>query len=258
MSKIARYAGNLLAFGSNAQGLERTVFGGTEQADDLTSQVTNAFLRGWGIVGPSENPSLEDFNAAFYTISQLISYQHQMGVPEWDAQQEYYVGSTCSYGGEIYLSLSDNNIGNKPPALQWTLSITAKNGASKLGLGTAASRNIGSGANQVPDMGYFSTSLSDNGYQKLPGGLIMQWGQSGQSASQTGLANGTFPIQFPNGCFLVTLTEQTTPSGSTPYTGVNCWGLGSLNSSGFVAVCASRLNNAAAVAEAVRYLAIGF
>jgi hypothetical protein len=258
MSKIARYEGNLLAFGSNAQGLERTVFGGTAQADDLTSQITDAFRRGWGIVGPSENPSLEDFNAAFYTLSQLISYQHQMGVPEWDDQQEYYVGSTCSYGGEIYVSLSDDNIGNKPPASQWTLSITAKNGASKLGLGTAASRNIGSGANQVPDMGYFSTLLSDNGYQKLPGGLIMQWGQSGQSASQTGLASGTFPIQFPNACFLVTLTEQTTPSGSTPYTGVNCWGLGSLNSSGFVAVCASRLNNAAAVAEAVRYLAIGF
>lgn len=129
---------------------------------------------------------------------------------------------------------------------------------NNLSLGNASKRNVGSGVNQVPDMGYFSNLLSDNGYQKLPGGLIVQWGQSGQSVSQTGLASGTFPIQFPNGCFLVTLTEQTTPSGSTPHAGVNCWGLGSLNNSGFVAICAARLSNAAAVAEAVRYLAIGF
>lgn len=258
MSKIARYAGNLPAFGSNAQGLERTVFGGTAQADDLTSQITDAFRRGWGIVGPSENPSLEDFNAAFYTLSQLISYQHQMGVPEWDAQQEYYIGSACSYGGEIYLSLSDNNIGNKPPASQWTLSITAKNGASKLGLGTAASRNIGSGANQVPDMGYFSTLLSDNGYQKLPGGLIIQWGGTGGSNASTGIATATFPVVFPNACLTVSLTETTSANGSTPYTGVNVWGVSTLTVSGFSAICASRLSNAAAAAESAKFIAIGY
>ena len=116
MSKIERYAGNLRAFGSNAQGLERTLFGETTQADDLTSQVTAAFLRGWGIVGPSENPSLEDFNAAMYALSQFIAYQHQMGIPEWDAAQEYYTGSLCVCGGETYSSLADDNIGSAPPS----------------------------------------------------------------------------------------------------------------------------------------------
>lgn len=79
MSKIARYQGNVRAFASDAQGMERTVFGGTNQADDLTSQITASFLRGWGIVGASEHPSLEDFNAAMYAMSQFIAYQHQMG-----------------------------------------------------------------------------------------------------------------------------------------------------------------------------------
>jgi len=134
MSKIARYSGNLRAFGSNAQGLERTLFGETTQADDLTSQVTAAFLRGWGVVGPSENPSLEDFNAAFYAISQFIAYQHQMGVPEWDAAQEYYVGSLCVRGGETYASVATNNIGSAPPSAKWTQIITSKNGLSSLGL----------------------------------------------------------------------------------------------------------------------------
>ena len=195
MSKIARYAGNLPAFGSNAQGLERTVFGGTAQADDLTSQITDAFRRGWGIVGPSENPSLEDFNAAFYTLSQLISYQHQMGVPEWDAKQEYYLGSVCSYKGELYESLSNSNTGNEPPSAQWTLVITAKNGISKLGLGTAAKKDVGTGANQIPDMNSFASGSGANSqWYKFPGGMIVQFGYAITSSSSS--ISVSFPTAF--------------------------------------------------------------
>ncbi|HHH1633764.1 TPA: hypothetical protein ACPY4H_000808 [Yersinia enterocolitica] len=172
MSKIERYAGNLRAFGSNAQGLERTLFGETTQADDLTSQVTNSFLRGWGIVGPSENPSMEDFNAAMYTMSQFIAYQHQMGIPEWDAIQEYYSGSICVRNGEAYLSLVDSNIGSAPPSAKWTSVLTAKNALANisgflkisnnlsdltnvpaallnLGLGDAAKKNVGTASGTV-------------------------------------------------------------------------------------------------------------
>ncbi|HHH0774491.1 TPA: hypothetical protein ACPZG1_001255 [Yersinia enterocolitica] len=142
MSKIERYAGNLRAFGSNAQGLERTLFGETTQGDDLTSQVTNSFLRGWGIVGPSENPSMEDFNAAMYTISQFIAYQHQMGIPEWDALQEYYSGSICVRNGEAYLSLVDSNIGSAPPSAKWTSVLTAKNALANISGFLKSSNNL--------------------------------------------------------------------------------------------------------------------
>ncbi|ECI4339853.1 phage tail protein [Salmonella enterica subsp. salamae] len=134
MSKIARYQGNVRAFASDAQGMERTVFGGTNQADDLTSQITASFLRGWGIVGASEHPSLEDFNAAMYAMSQFIAYQHQMGVPEWHAQQEYHLGSICTYNGESYQSLQDANVGSPPPSAKWTPVLTSKNGLANLGL----------------------------------------------------------------------------------------------------------------------------
>lgn len=128
MSKIERFQGDVKAFASNAQGLERTVFGGTTQANDLTSQVTAAFLRGWGIVGPSEHPSLEDFNAAMFAMSQFIAYQHQIGTPEWHTEQEYYTGSVCTHGGVSYQSLIDDNVGNEPPSAQWTPVLTAKSG----------------------------------------------------------------------------------------------------------------------------------
>ncbi|WP_252384947.1 hypothetical protein [Escherichia coli] len=135
MSKIVRYQGDVRAFASDAQGMERTVFGGTNQADDLTSQITASFLRGWGIVGASEHPSLEDFNAAMYAMSQFIAYQHQMGVPEWHAEQEYHTGSICTHNGESYQSLQNANIGSQPPSAKWTPVLTSKNGLANLGLG---------------------------------------------------------------------------------------------------------------------------
>ncbi|MDM3236380.1 hypothetical protein OGW03_11840 [Citrobacter sp. Cf079] len=138
MSKIARYQGNVRAFASNAQGMERTVFGGTNQADDLTSQITASFLRGWGIVGASEHPSLEDFNAAMYAMSQFIAYQHQMGVPEWHAEQEYHLGSICTHNGESYQSLQNANVGSQPPSAKWTPVLTSKNGLANLGIVSAS------------------------------------------------------------------------------------------------------------------------
>lgn len=112
------------------------MFGGTNQADDLTSQITASFLRGWGIVGASEHPSLEDFNAAMYAMSQFIAYQHQMGVPEWHAEQEYHLGSICTHNGESYQSLQNANVGSQPPSAKWTPVLTSKNGLENLELPT--------------------------------------------------------------------------------------------------------------------------
>lgn len=114
MSKIVRYGGNLKAFASEQQTNERTLFGQVTIANDLTSQVTAQFLRGWGIVGPSDQPSLQDFNAAMYTHGQLLAYLHQMGVAEYNAAQEYFIGSVTQTGGVLYMSLTDANIGNTP------------------------------------------------------------------------------------------------------------------------------------------------
>lgn len=46
--------------------------------------------------------------------------------------------------------------------------------------------------------------LGSSGYQKLPGGLILQWGNIVTSSSND--LTFTFPIAFPNGCRAVTAT----------------------------------------------------
>lgn len=114
MAKIVRYNGNLVPFASASLGTERTIFGEVTQADDITSQYTAEFLRGWGIVGPSDQPTLQDFNAVSYTHGQILSYLHQVGVAEYNSTQEYHVGSLANVSGAIYSSLIDANVGNPP------------------------------------------------------------------------------------------------------------------------------------------------
>jgi hypothetical protein len=75
-----------------------------------------------------------------------------------------------------------------------------------LGNGTAAVKEVAPGANgnvltsdgtewkSVPLA--FDESLSTNGYQKLPGGLIMQWGTATTTDGQGGTVV-TYPIPFP-------------------------------------------------------------
>ncbi|EMF4638442.1 hypothetical protein RS820_000752, partial [Yersinia enterocolitica] len=65
-----------------------------------------------------------------------------------------------------------------------------------LGLGDAAKRSVGTGANQIPDMSSFISSFAQNGYFKFPGGLIIQWGEV--TGSTTGTVPANFPIPFPN------------------------------------------------------------
>ncbi|HHL4640357.1 TPA: hypothetical protein ACQ7ZC_003343, partial [Escherichia coli] len=50
---------------------------------------------------------------------------------------------------------------------------TVKTALENLGLGEAAKRNVGTGDNQIPDMGAFA---SGSGWFRLPGGYIVQFG----------------------------------------------------------------------------------
>jgi hypothetical protein len=57
-------------------------------------------------------------------------------------------------------------------------------------------------------------SLSTSGYQKLPGGLIIQWGQAPFMPSTI-----TFPIAFPTVCYAILAGSNSGSAGSLVYTG---------------------------------------
>jgi hypothetical protein len=89
----------------------------------------------------------------------------------------------------------------------------------------ACTGQIAIGSTVIAD-GNFANSLSSPGYQKLPGGMIMQWGVN-NSAGNPG-ANVTFPIAFPNAC----LNIQATADDPTSLNHIDVPG-GSITSSGF-------------------------
>ncbi len=90
---------------------------------------------------------------------------------------------------------------------------TVQKALENLGLGEAAKRNVGTGANQIPDMGSFMLSASVPGYQKLPSGLIIQWGPIDVPLTSQDTVT-YFPIAFPNRCLRVFATQDYTPGSA--------------------------------------------
>ncbi|OSN07206.1 phage tail protein [Lonsdalea britannica] len=84
-----------------------------------------------------------------------------------------------------------------------------------LGLGEAAKRGVGTAQNQIPDMSYFTGLNELNGWKPLPGGLIMQWGQTERGSETPVLAN--FSIPFPNFAFVVigSIYDDVNPTNAT-------------------------------------------
>nr|WP_159464942.1 phage tail protein [Scandinavium goeteborgense] len=66
----------------------------------------------------------------------------------------------------------------------------------KVGLGEAAKRDVGSEANQVPDMSFFNSVKGDNGYFSLPDGTIVQYGRA-TTLRNNEIGIVTLPFSFP-------------------------------------------------------------
>lgn len=93
-------------------------------------------------------------------------------------------------------------------------------------------------------------SLSSNGYQKLPSGLIIQWGNFMASAS--GYTNLTFPLAFPNG--LLSISGNSNINTPANY-GVNF----NISGATLTYVPAAMINvSAGYVAQQLKWIAIGY
>lgn len=116
-------AGEIGKIGSLAAGTPITT------TDPLVMQALSNYLDGWFacILGVN-SPAIEDMNALFFLITRQIAYLMQEGVPEWDATTTYFIGSLVNSGGTLFVSLTDNNIGN---ALTSTANWSTQSGAIK-------------------------------------------------------------------------------------------------------------------------------
>ncbi|EAQ3164742.1 phage tail protein [Salmonella enterica] len=74
--------------------------------------------------------------------------------------------------------------------------------SKNLGLKEAAKRDVGTGANQIPDMSAWQRTPGSNRWRKLPDGTIIQIGIS-LSGSLGAPANITLPVSFSNASYVV-------------------------------------------------------
>lgn len=72
--------------------------------------------------------------------------------------------------------------------------------------GTAASKDVGVGTGQIPDMSsWTSGGNATAGWRKSPDGFIEQWGKLSVSGADLVV---TLPIPFPNGVYTVIATAD--------------------------------------------------
>ncbi|HGY6027614.1 TPA: phage tail protein [Enterobacter asburiae] len=107
---------------------------------------------------------------------------------------------------------------------------------ANIGVKSAGVRDVGTGANQIPDMSSFGLSTSVNGWCKLPNGLIIQWGKAGPLTPSMPDNSVNFNISFPNACLFITEHDQGTAPimsmiqlGYITTTGFSAYNLGQLN-----------------------------
>lgn len=85
-----------------------------------------------------------------------------------------------------------------------------------VGLGEAAKRNVGTGANQIPDMSLFaSINTVTAAAQKFPSGLILQCGQLNGAPNVSSTYGMTFPMTFSR-VLAVTVTLNVTGASGQP------------------------------------------
>ncbi|EOT2133521.1 phage tail protein [Escherichia coli] len=149
-------------------------------------------------------PKGQDMNQILYELSALGRWSSTGALNTFDSEfaseiSGYPSGAMLisNDGERIFINTTEGNLSDpNSNGTGW------KDILSYLGLGEAAKRNVGTGENQVPDMNSFGNSLTANGYQKLPGGMIIQWGSF--SISPTGGSVGTvditLPVAFPAAC----------------------------------------------------------
>ncbi len=121
MTKIERKTQKI--FGSQAGSKEITSFGTAKlntpvYTTNLDEIQNKNFLAGWqSALIPDKSPWEEDMNALFYAITKQLTYMFQEGIPEYDENTTYYIGSlvkTIDNQGNItiYKSKTNENIGN--------------------------------------------------------------------------------------------------------------------------------------------------
>lgn len=154
--------------------------------------------RGWGV---TENlgfiPPMEYFNAAFNRVDKSLAYQLQRGVGEWDKDLEYPIGAVVGLNGVVYVAKRQNTskTPNENKEIWRVLASEEWSDATFLKKIDAYTKTQSD--EKFTQFSHFLSSNAQNGYTKLPNGLILQWGKTG-AITNGGNIDIVLPIAYPN------------------------------------------------------------
>lgn len=200
-------------------------------------QPFQAWLRGLGIAFDETNgfPEITGLNGLFNALNMYIKYLEQNGFAEWSSTLEYPIGAGVRVGAVWYRAKTQNT--NKTPATSqndWSVFLnagdlsfgdplqvvdgvigvkdatTTQKGVTRFATATEVSNRTNVSAAITPaNVGQtFGQSLSQNGWCRLPNGLIMQWGVTSHGdISYTTNIPVNFNTPFPVSVFSVTANE---------------------------------------------------
>lgn len=118
MSKILRKPQKIFGSGAGLNQISKfgSLYAGTPEftTDPELVQSYSNYLTGWfGAAIGGNSPAIEDMNALFFLYAYQLAYTMQTGVPEWDSQTTYYIGSVANDGsGNLFVSITNNNLNN--------------------------------------------------------------------------------------------------------------------------------------------------
>lgn len=117
MAKIIRK--NMKIFGSSAGFQQIAQIGSLASGTPMFTtdidalQALGNYLDGWfDLVLGNNSPAIEDMNGLCYLYAYQLAYVMQAGVPEWNALTTYYIGSFVNSAGQLFVSITDNNLNN--------------------------------------------------------------------------------------------------------------------------------------------------
>ena len=182
---------------------------------DITDKIAPVWQALNGIATGSKIISSE-WNTVIENIAERTQFLRRRGICDWDSTLSYVAGDFVQSAGEVYKALTANL--NKSPASNpsnWEkcpmlvgelASATAPivNGVASPGSASTFSRadHVHPTDTTRATAANFANSKTANGWQKLEGGLIIQWGTVGFAANNSTAVQTTvaFPIAFPNAC----------------------------------------------------------
>ena len=167
-------------------------------ADNSTRLATTAYVQ----TGLATKAALAGSSGQVFSVANAVS--SSQALPLGQAQSTF-----AALAG---LSTQVFNVANAATSSQAVPLGQAQSTFAALAGSSAQTFSVSPGVstNQAVNFGQFASSLSANGYQILPGGLILQWGVTSAfpTGASTSNVTGTFPVNFPNNAFVIVGTPD--------------------------------------------------